>query len=206
MHIYISTYINAHMHIHIRIHIPTIHIHTCMHACINHIISHYFTSPHLTLTHRTSPHVTSQSGYVVCTYIYVHIYHHNICMCIYIYTYLYHIWILYTYIYIFFIYIHVFYVCIVYIYIYTCASIIHTQQCSSKNPSEVTIPALLDMRLKGIATNQTSKMTLDFVSYNGNIDMFFYVCINFDFTTSGWDIVYMLEFVFWGIVRKQRYL
>ena len=57
------------------------------------------------------------------------------------------------------------------------------------HPSEVTIPALLDMRLKGIATNQTSKMTLDFVSYNGNIDMFFYVCINFDFTTSGWDIV-----------------
>lgn len=51
---------------------------------------------------------------------------------------------------------------------------------------EVTIPALLDMRLKGIATNQTSKMTLDFVSYNRNIDMFFYVCINFDFTTSGY--------------------
>eukprot|EP00435_Cladocopium_sp_Y103_P030283 s2089_g7.t1 len=51
---------------------------------------------------------------------------------------------------------------------------------------EVTIPALLEMRLKGIATNQTSKMTLDFVSYNGNIDMFFYVSINFDFTTSGY--------------------
>ena len=92
------------------------------------------------------------------------------------------------------------------VYIYIHVQYIHPQQCSSKNPSEVTIPALLDMRLKGIATNQTSKMTLDFVSYNGNIDMFFYVCINFDFTTSGWDIVYMLEFVFWGIVRKQRYL
>ena len=66
---------------------------------------------------------------------------------------------------------------------------------------EVTIPALLDMRLKGIATNQTSQMTLDFVSYNGIIDMFFYVCIKFDFTTSGWDVKFT-----WGIGRKQKYL
>lgn len=29
-------------------------------------------------------------------------------------------------------------------------------------------------------------MTLDFVAYNGIIDMFFYVKINFDFTTSGY--------------------
>lgn len=51
---------------------------------------------------------------------------------------------------------------------------------------QVTIPTLLDMRLKGITTNQTSAMTLDFVAYNGIIDMFFYVKINFDFTTSGY--------------------
>ena len=43
----------------------------------------------------------------------------------------------------------------------------------------------MDMRLRGIATNQTRQMTLDFVAYNGNIDMFFYVNINFEFTTSG---------------------
>lgn len=55
----------------------------------------------------------------------------------------------------------------------------------SVDPS-VTIPTLLDMRLKGITTNQTSAMTLDFVAYNGIIDMFFYVKINFDFTTSGY--------------------
>ena len=35
----------------------------------------------------------------------------------------------------------------------------------------MTIPALLDMRLNGIVTNQTRSMTLDFVAYNGNIDM-----------------------------------
>lgn len=51
---------------------------------------------------------------------------------------------------------------------------------------QVTIPTLLDVRLKGITTNQTSAMTLDFVAYNGIIDMFFYVKINFDFTTSGY--------------------
>ena len=51
---------------------------------------------------------------------------------------------------------------------------------------EVTIPALLDMRLEGIATNQTQQMKLDFVAYNGYLDMFFYVAIVFDFTTSGY--------------------
>ena len=69
---------------------------------------------------------------------------------------------------------------------------------------EVTIPALLDMRLKGIATNQTSKMTLDFVSYNGNIDMFFYVSINFDFTTSGWDIGNTCNSSFGGGENKDK--
>lgn len=43
---------------------------------------------------------------------------------------------------------------------------------------------MLDMRLKGILTNQTRSMVLDFVAYNGNIDVFFYVAIGFDFTTS----------------------
>eukprot|EP00913_Durusdinium_trenchii_P035923 g33612.t1 len=50
----------------------------------------------------------------------------------------------------------------------------------------VTIPALLEMRLNGIATNQTREVKLDFVAYNGFLDMFFYVAIVFDFTTSGY--------------------
>ena len=133
----------------------------------HHITLLHFTSPHPNSPHLTSRHVTSQSGYVVRRYIYVHIYYHNIyCMCIYIYIYM----------------------CSIYIPIIS-PIFMYPTMLVHHHPSEVTIPALLDMRLKGIATNQTSKMTLDFVSYNGNIDMFFYVCINFDFTTSGWDIV-----------------
>ncbi len=69
---------------------------------------------------------------------------------------------------------------------YLYAALSQGVDCWLKCKLQVTIPTLLDMRLKGITTNQTSAMTLDFVAYNGIIDMFFYVSINFDFTTSGY--------------------
>eukprot|EP00440_Ansanella_granifera_P076369 gb/GFBE01082876.1/.p1 GENE.gb/GFBE01082876.1/~~gb/GFBE01082876.1/.p1 ORF type:complete len:1545 (+),score=371.86 gb/GFBE01082876.1/:1-4635(+) len=44
---------------------------------------------------------------------------------------------------------------------------------------------LRDMEFKGLASNQTRQMALEFVVYNGNFNMFVYVAIIFDFTPSG---------------------
>ncbi|CAE7308693.1 pkd2 [Symbiodinium necroappetens] len=49
-----------------------------------------------------------------------------------------------------------------------------------------TTGALFDMQLNGIVTNQTSQLAIDFVAYNGHVDMFFYVAIVFDFSISGY--------------------
>ncbi|CAJ1360998.1 unnamed protein product [Effrenium voratum] len=57
--------------------------------------------------------------------------------------------------------------------------------CMLSVDKEVTIPTLKHMRLDPIATNQTRKLTADFVAYNGNIDSFFHVAVVFDFSPSG---------------------
>eukprot|EP00439_Symbiodinium_sp_Y106_P075676 s2045_g15.t1 len=68
--------------------------------------------------------------------------------------------------------------------------------CMLSVDSSATRSALFDMQLNGIVTNQTSQLAIDFVAYNGHVDlqtaiqaysdMFFYVAIVFDFSISGY--------------------
>ncbi|CAE7034290.1 pkd2 [Symbiodinium natans] len=57
--------------------------------------------------------------------------------------------------------------------------------CMLSVDSHATRDALRDMQLNAIVTNQTQQVAIDFVAYNGNVDIFFYVAIVFDFTLSG---------------------
>mmetsp|Transcript_96609 Transcript_96609/g.171796 ORF Transcript_96609/g.171796 Transcript_96609/m.171796 type:complete len:1541 (+) Transcript_96609:113-4735(+) len=48
-----------------------------------------------------------------------------------------------------------------------------------------TTQTLMDMALKGIVSNQTKEVAIEFVSYNGNVDLFLYTAVVFEFNPSG---------------------